>query len=260
MFKEYFLGHGFKDKNGVLFQPGIGNRFESAYLEVRNREGRLYSDEEVKQLPEFKSRHQQEWAVRKRSFQRLLPYLTSRRPATIMEVGCGNGWLIHGLSHVHGIECCGVDINEAELQQACRVFCPRQNLFFVKGDVCSPLFGDLRLDAIILASSLQYFDDLSGTLTILQSLLTKGGEIHILDTPWYERDEIAAAAGRSEQYFGRHQNDAMKEFYHHHSWSDLKSLPYRVEFDPRNWRNRLKNLFQQESPFPWIVIPKQTGR
>src|SRR4051812_13830112 len=86
--------------------------FTDLYLAVREKEGRVYSDEEVRNLPNS-SRHSDEWKIRKETAKKLRAYLKGKN---ILEVGCGNGWLANYLNAT------GIDINEFEVNQALRVF------------------------------------------------------------------------------------------------------------------------------------------
>ena len=66
------------------------------YLASRKKENRIYSDEQVVQLPFIEPTHihYHEWQVRKRSALRLIHYLEKKnKPLSILEIGCGNGWL-----------------------------------------------------------------------------------------------------------------------------------------------------------------------
>src|SRR5687767_2559429 len=124
--------------------PGIpgdtGNRlpdgFEEQYIRLRQKEGRLYTDEVVRQLP-FVSRKDpfyREWRMRAQSAYRLHQYLQKKkRPLKILEVGCGNGWLSHLLSGIPGAVVTGLDINRKELMQATRVF-QKPTLCFIEGN------------------------------------------------------------------------------------------------------------------------------
>ena len=72
------------------------NGFEEQYLKIRQKEKRLYADEEVKHLPDIAPWHvhYREWQFRKRSATRLMRYLEKKKRAlNMLEVGCGNGWL-----------------------------------------------------------------------------------------------------------------------------------------------------------------------
>ena len=102
-------------------QPG----FEDLYLTVRQKEGRFYTDEQVSQLPDIEEIHPyfHEWQMRARSGGRLINYLQKKnKPLSILEIGCGNGWLSAKMAGLNGALVTGLDANKPEIEQARRVF------------------------------------------------------------------------------------------------------------------------------------------
>ena len=82
------------------------------YLRVREREGRLYTDDIASHLPDFPSDHplKSEWLARASSARRLLKYLRRLpRSLDVLDVGCGNGWLSHLVAGVEGTRVWGLD-------------------------------------------------------------------------------------------------------------------------------------------------------
>jgi len=74
--------------------------FSQQYILLRNKEGRIYSDKEIADLPEIDKGHQHyhEWRIRKDTSDRLIKYLINKKKALeILEVGCGNGQSVVGL-------------------------------------------------------------------------------------------------------------------------------------------------------------------
>ncbi|MBP1683670.1 MAG: hypothetical protein H6Q27_1237, partial [Ignavibacteriaceae bacterium] len=68
-------------KDGIFILSEINNEFEKIYLKVREKENRIFSDAELKQLP-FASEsnpHKKEWDLRAKSFQRFKEYLKSKK-------------------------------------------------------------------------------------------------------------------------------------------------------------------------------------
>jgi ubiquinone/menaquinone biosynthesis C-methylase UbiE len=258
-FKEFFSRHpGFYQENNVFYQADLARDtgFEYQYIDLRKTEGRFYTDEIVQELPVIPAAHPlaQEWRIRKQSADRLIDYLNRKNITTLLEVGSGNGWLVNYLNRSLGVPCCGVDVNEAELTQAAKVFGDRNDLVFAYADILSPILAGLRVDCIVLASCLQYFADAPGLLSTLLKRLTPGGEIHILDTPVYEKDSVAAARERSSAYFSKQGVAGMEGFYFHHTWQIFQSVEYAVLYDPGSWQNRLKRKVLNASPFPWIKV------
>ena len=229
------------------------------YLRLREKEGRLYSDDIVASLPLIPAGHRfaAEWRARAKSASRLTRYLSAQPGSlSILELGCGNGWLSNLLSKT-GHVVFGVDQNRHELKQAARVFRGRSRLVFFEADIFSAPFNSACFDAIILASVLQYFKDALGLISVLSNYLRRTGEIHILDTPLYLDDELELASRRTEQYYSSLGFPEMKDHYFHHRVSDLQVLHPRILYRPRPWTLRLKQLAgQDDSPFPWLVIKK----
>src|ERR1700688_525276 len=101
------------------------SNFEEIYIASRQSESRVYSDEQVAQLPfvEPSHIHYDEWQSRKRSSDRLKNYLENKnKPLSILEIGCGNGWLSARLVAIKNSTVTAIDINRTELNQARRVF------------------------------------------------------------------------------------------------------------------------------------------
>jgi SAM-dependent methyltransferase len=243
-------------KNQNLFcQAGFQKKdFESSYIEIRKKEGRLFSNSEVKLLPEVPSSHPLclEWKIRRQSTQRLITYLSKRSKCTILEIGCGNGWLSNQLAELPNTEVIGLDVNETELTQAASVFNHSQRLAFVLGDIFT-IKLPMHFDYVIFASSLQYFADLDTLFSAVSNFLTQTGEIHILDTPFYDIEKLDQAKTRSSNYFSQHDS-SMDAHYFHHATQHLKKYDHTLLYNPKSLIVRLKNKIIKDSPFPWIRI------
>jgi ubiquinone/menaquinone biosynthesis C-methylase UbiE len=242
--------------NNHMVVESKARAFEPLYLALRTREGRLYSDEELVRLPDIAPAHQyaNEWTVRKRSCTRLLCYLAKKeKPLSILEIGCGNGWLCHHLAGLPGSTVTGLDVNSTELEQAGRVFSDCSNLRFLLADPFSEALDAQRYDIIVLAAAVQYFSSLPKILDRCLKLLEPGGEVHLLDTHFYRPQEVLEARGRSERYFALVGCPEMLAFYHHHLLEDLRPYHYRLLHDPRSFVNR---LFKNPHPFYWISVYK----
>jgi ubiquinone/menaquinone biosynthesis C-methylase UbiE len=231
----------------------VHDDFEQQYLSLRRKEGRVYTDEQVKQLPNISADHPlaKEWKMRRFSAENLAAYFEEKKQTLkILEVGCGNGWLSHRLSLLQDVSVTGMDINSEELQQAKRVF-HREGLDFIYGDPEHDVSDD-TFDAVVFAASIQYFASLQDVIrTVLQKLKT-GGEVHILDTYFYKAEELKSAAQRSKQYFAGIGFPMMERFYFHHSLEDLNEFSFQTLYDPETFKNRIL----KRSPFRWIRIKK----
>lgn len=204
-----------------LSKPASYAEKERLYLEVRRREGRVPSDEQLRQLPDVTHPPAlaREWRWRKRTFQRLDDYLNRRFPKSpirILDLGCGNGWMSNLLAANPLRSVTAVDLNETELEQGSRVF-RRDNLQFVYADILKDGVPEQPFEVIVLAASVQYFPGLGELIARLKKLLTANGEIHLLDSNFY-RDAAAAEAARqrTEAYYEQVGVPEMARFYHHH--------------------------------------------
>ena len=118
--------------------------------------------------------------MRKTTLQKLIKYLRASGATSVLELGCGNGWLSYNLSNSLNAEICAVDVNETELRQAGRVFNGKANLCFLYTNIFSRVLKPKHFDAIVLGSSIQYFEDLENLFTTLLDLLRPSGSIYIV--------------------------------------------------------------------------------
>jgi len=228
--------------------------FEDLYIAARKQEKRLYTDEQLMRLPDIDSLHPyyNEWQIRKHSAERLITYLErKRRNLKILEIGCGNGWLSSKMAGINDTKVVGLDINQVEINQATRVF-RVDNLQFVYDTFNDSTFEGETFDVIVFAASLQYFPSLINVLKQAQAILSQRGEIHIIDTPFYDSEDAAEAEQRSRNYYTELGFPEMADYYYHHSISEFWGFKYRVLFNPHSIINR---LFKKD-PFYWITIRK----
>ena len=226
--------------------------FEQLYIALRKLEKRLYTDEQVIQLPNIDTSHlhYNEWKIRKHPAERLISYLTKKKRAlNILEIGCGNGWLSAQLAEIGGANVIGQDINRIEISQAKRVF-HKNNLQFLCEDFDAGQFKDLRFDAIIFAASIQYFPSLKQILIQALSCLSAVGEIHLIDTNFYNRANIDGAKQRTLNYYTQVGYPELSGYYFHHLLDDLKGFDYQILANPNHIINRVK----KSNPFYWISI------
>jgi ubiquinone/menaquinone biosynthesis C-methylase UbiE len=246
-------------KNGVYILSDINDEFESIYLKVRDKEKRIYSDAEIDKLP-FASNsnpHKKEWILRAKSFFRFSKYLNTRNDyMNIMDLGCGNGWFAGNLSkNFNHIFYC-IDVNFTELEQGARVF-NFENLKFIYADIFSVNLPKEFFDLIILNASVQYFSDIKRLTERLFEILKLNGEIHIIDSPFYSKNEASKAKKRTEFYFSNIGFSEMAKHYHHHTLSELAEFKTVILYNPSTFKTKLKKIFfRKDSPFPWLTIRK----
>jgi ubiquinone/menaquinone biosynthesis C-methylase UbiE len=262
-FKNYLGEHpSIEDRDALYYQKTLrkNDTFEIHYTALRKSEGRLYEDDVVTKLPHIDPAHHawKEWNIRKRSADRLVRFLKKKKPDTVLEIGCGNGWLTNYLHSYLQTDCCGIDINETELNQAASLFSKTESLNFLYADILSGIFDSPCIDIIVLASVFQYFPDPQKLLFNLQKILKPEGQIHILDSPFYNDQEVLQAKQRSEKYFAESGLAGMQSHYFHHSWKAIESFQFSIIHNPSSFLNSLLRKVRDDSPFPWIVIEKTT--
>jgi len=248
-----------KLKNGVYFLSETDSTFESIYIAVREHEKRVYSDKEVKLLPNASSGnpHKEEWKLRKRPLQRFSKYIQNfNDKINLLDIGCGNGWFSANIANTRSIDIYSLDVNKIELEQAARVF-NFDNLYFICGNIFDNIFEEHSFDIITLNSTIQYFDNFSALIKRLFYFLTDEGEIHFLDSPVYYQDELAGARERTARYYNSNGFPEMAKHYYHYTFDELKDFNYKILYDPKAVQNNLKKIFGfKDSPFPWISIKK----
>lgn len=228
--------------------------FDQLYFRLRQKEGRIYTDEEVATLPFIYESHRyyHEWVMRKHSQKALISYINTKRIfSNILEVGCGNGWLSSRIAKATNADVIGIDINSEELRQADRVFRNVPNLNFINGSLQSDQLRDEKFDMILFAASIQYFPSLKQVVQNAIEHLTLQGEIHIMDSPFYHLQEAAAARQRTREYYEHLGFASMAIHYHHHYLAELDNFQYKILHHPNSWKNKLSI---KKNPFYWIVI------
>lgn len=254
--EEYFKT---KPINGVLHLTAVDSIFESLYFKLRQKEKRVYSDEELKLLPYASDRntHRNEWELRTKSFLRFQEYLSQKKSIlNILDLGCGNCWLAGQLAKIseHNFYC--LDINLLELEQGARVF-NQLNINFLYADIFSTTFPANTFDLVIINSALQYFPNVSNLIKELFYISKSFGEIHILDTPFYKPNEITAAKNRTQGYYMSIGFLEMAARYHHHSLNDFRYFNHQLLYNPYSLKNRITDfVMEKDSPFPWIKVTR----
>lgn len=202
---------------------------EDLYIAVRDSEQRVVNDDLLKTLPVTPSAyiHHNEWEIRTRNFHRFLKYIQGlKKPLSILDVGCGNGWMSAQLNRV-GHSVTAVDLNMTELQQAEKVFGTNERLKWVYADIMEDTIDAVNFDVIVFGASCQYFNNITTLTKRIMPWLCKKGSIHLLDSFFYAATDIQAAHDRTAAYYNSIGHPIMSEYYFHHSISDLKKLGYK---------------------------------
>ena len=230
--------------------------FSEKYSSVREKENRLYTDEQVAQLPDIAvdHPHYKEWKVRKKSADKFIAYVKNKgNGLQVLEVGCGNGWLAAQIATVDSHSVTGIDVHTPEIEQAKRVFKDRLNLNFIDTDLRVGKLSDQKFDLILFAASIQYFPSLTEILVTATDHLGAEGEIHILDSPFYKLSKIPDAKQRTIEYYSSLGHPEMTDFYFHHNIEQLNRFEHRILYNPDTLMNKLMN----PHPFPWILVKSE---
>ncbi|MGB0369540.1 MAG: class I SAM-dependent methyltransferase, partial [Flavobacteriales bacterium] len=125
----------FERQDGVVVLNNLSTIFEENYIKVREKEGRVLTDEMVLGLPQTPSnyQHYREWKLREATANRALKYFQQRQFKTVLDLGCGNGWFTNAMASKSNMVV-GIDMNMHELRQANRVF-GKSGLNFCYADV-----------------------------------------------------------------------------------------------------------------------------
>ena len=236
----------------ILSDPALYSEKEALYLRVRALEGWNYPTEILKNLPNVPKNHPHArlWAWRRRSLERLTKYLRTQfkdQTVHLLDIGCGNGWMSHYFAENLEAEVWGIDVNMPELEIAAETFV-KPNLQFLFADIETVTLPENQFDVVVFAGAFQYFRHPSTVLEAVRKTLKPGGEIHIIDTNFYQNEAKRLKAQQGTQaYYEQKGVPEMAAYFHHHlretvGGADLNS----------NLKSRILQKIRYLSPFPWI--------
>ncbi len=227
--------------------------FEKAYLSIREREKRVLSIKEIKKLPypDKNSGDYELWKIRRKNINRFLKHLAEKGEGLkILDIGCGNGFFSNLMAGKKN-KVLAVDVNLTELKQAAFAF-PNPDIKWYYADILSDTLPEKGFDLITFCTSFHYFDNPPLLLKACLSFLKKNGEIHIIDSPFYDEAGKNSAKQNSEKHFEKMEVMEMKNYYHHNSFSVLDGFNYEFMYRRKSILKRV--LRMSDSPFPWIVL------
>ena len=232
----------------------VSENFEEKYILLRKKENRLYTDEQLKWLPEIEVSHPhyKEWETRKSSCNKLIQHLSNKRTElNILDVGCGNGWLCHHLSKIPGSNVAGIDINKTELNQAKRVFDHVENLEFFMVELTMKESGMKNLTQLYLPLPYSIFLLLITSFLLHFSCYTRKVRSTSLILIFTNHLNLRLHASGLFDYYHSLQFAEMTEYYFHHCVDELNPYNHKIFYNPDLFRNR---FIKNKSPFPWICI------
>jgi len=237
-----------------LSDPARFAEQERLYLRVRDKEGWVMADEQVRALPVVPAgdRYMRLWRWRRASLRRLIRHIkrtNSEKQLRLLDIGCGNGWMSNQLALELNAEVWAVDVNRPELEQGARLF-GSERLQFYFADVYEAVLPEAWFDVIVLAGSMQYFEDPATLSDALKRVLRPGGAVHIIDTNFYQNEAARRAAGEATRtYYAQFGLQEMAAFFHHYTLKEVGG----ENLNDRIWIRFLQKI-KALSPFPWIKI------
>jgi SAM-dependent methyltransferase len=160
--------------------------FVDAYERVRRAERWGGDDLE---LPFHAKRHRNIWRIRQRTFRRFESVVAPMPRGLALDVGAGNCWLTRYLDK-WGFDAIALDINDSEVDglRAGQTFIDQGAIFLrARAGMESLPFASGRFRLIAANASFHYAGDFRATLSEFERVLTPGGTIAIVDTPFYKR-------------------------------------------------------------------------
>ncbi len=192
-------------------RAGYFRRFQKEYGDIRAREGRGAADDAYYlALPyeDLTGRNTWQWSIRGKTYRyfgsRVVPRIERRagRPLNILDIGCGNGWLSYRLT-LRGHSCAAVDVidNAWDGLGATAHYLNHLERPFavVQGEMDRLPFADAQFDIAIFNASFHYSTGYVATVREALRCLRPDGDLVILDTPYYHRDESGRAMVHERQ-------------------------------------------------------------
>lgn len=245
---------------GVWVENGTRERFqqfEQPYLLIREKEHRIFSIDEIRELPAVRPEHPHagEWKIRQKSIDRFMHFLKGKQIENAMDIGSGTGFFANMLSR-YCLHVAGVEVNFPELKQAALAFESNERLAWYCVDIMQrKVFAEASFDLITFCCSFQYFPDIKQIVDTCFYYLRPGGSVHIIDTPFYSGDELEPARNASQKYYHDMGFDELAQHYFHHNIDDL--APYNPVIHYRKKKKNFRSFFESpDSPFLWIELIK----
>jgi ubiquinone/menaquinone biosynthesis C-methylase UbiE len=159
--------------------------FLDAYERVRRDEGWGGDDLD---LPFRAKRHHDIWNIRQRTFRKFESLATKIGRGTALDIGAGNCWMTRYMAQ-WGFEAIAMDVNVSPsdgLQAGQKFINEGANFLRVRAGMERLPFASGRIRLLASNASFHYARDFRAALLEFERVLTPGGMIAIIDTPFYE--------------------------------------------------------------------------
>jgi len=186
-------GFVLRESNGVINlmteeESAAAQPFLDAYEQVRRNE--QWGGDDL-DLPFGPLRHRDIWAIRQRTFRKfesIAAGLASLQRGIALDIGAGNCWMTRYLDR-WGFDAVAVDINISEIDglQAGQKFIDEGAAFLrIRSEMERLPFASERIRLLAANASFHYAKDFRAALSEFERVLTPGGMIAIVDSPFYE--------------------------------------------------------------------------
>lgn len=168
---------------------------------------------------------------------------------TVLEVGCGCGWFSNVLADLTKGNIVGLDQDAGQVEQATRLFA-KENLVFRKGDFYQTRLRKNSFDYIILIDSHQWLGPIEQITTRAKTLLTPGGELHILSSSLPSNRGIQKQKEAFSQYCSDKLMDSVPQHFH---WSSKEDFVTNG-FEELNTPSLFHKLFRKQKSGTWMRL------
>ena len=159
--------------------------FLDAYDRVRSDE--QWGGDDL-DLPFHPKRHRDIWHIRQRTFRAFANVVRTIPRGVALDVGAGNCWMTRYLDQ-WGFDAIAVDVNTSAIDglRAGKTFIDQGAVFLrVRAGMSRLPFASDRITLLATNASFHYARDFRTTLCEFERVLTPGGIIALMDTPFYE--------------------------------------------------------------------------
>lgn len=202
----------YRRKGGIwqFLPPGLEqayHQFMQEYQAVRAAEGRGATDPAYyRDLPfrDRTGRFDSDWEIRARSFRALVRAVIlplekqAGRALKILDLGAGNGWLSYRLAR-RGHSLAAIDLHTDPLDGLGAHVHYDAAFLPIQGDFNHLPFVENQADLAIFNASFHYSTDYGCSLSATLRALHPGGQVVILDTPFYHDGRSGAAMVRERE-------------------------------------------------------------
>lgn len=243
-------------KQPVLVKEDVASSKTEQHYAIdqwRKKDNRIWSDEEVREFPHtfFYNLHQKEWEIKTQMAKAIQNYLfhEAKSVYSILDVGCGCGWLGNILSNFTKGSILGLDQDAGQIEQATRIFA-KENLAFRTGDFYQTRLRKNSFDYIILIDAHQWLGSVEEITARATSLLTPGGELHILSSSLPAKRTIPKQQEAFTQYCADKLMPSVPQYFH---WSSKEDF-LANGFEELNTPSLLSKLFRKQKAGTWMRL------